>query len=78
MKSPTDEPSGRTTFARNSDSNSLIPASTASSFALMTNVSARQRCRHVRSARRDVVRILDGWPSADALLDAYTRIALIT
>lgn len=34
--------------------------------------------RLVRSARRSVVRILDGWPTADALLDAYQRLALIT
>jgi hypothetical protein len=34
--------------------------------------------RLVRSARRRVVRILDGWPTADALLDAYQRLALIT
>ena len=34
--------------------------------------------RIVRRARRNVVRILDGWPTADALLDAYQRIALIT
>jgi hypothetical protein len=34
--------------------------------------------RLVRSARRDLVRILDGWPSADALLAAYRKIALVT
>jgi len=34
--------------------------------------------RYVRRARRHVVRILDGWPSADVLLDAYRRVALIT
>jgi hypothetical protein len=34
--------------------------------------------RLVRRARRRVVRILDGWPTTDALLDAYQRIALIT
>jgi len=34
--------------------------------------------RLVRSARREIVRILDGWPSAPALLSAYQRIALIT
>jgi len=34
--------------------------------------------RLVRSARREIVRILDGWPSADALLFAYERIALLT
>jgi hypothetical protein len=34
--------------------------------------------RLVRRARRNIVRILDGWPTADALLDAYRRIALIT
>jgi len=34
--------------------------------------------RYVRRARRHVVRILDGWPTATELLDAYRRIALIT
>ncbi len=34
--------------------------------------------RLVRSARREIVRILDGWPSAAALVSAYERIALIT
>ena len=34
--------------------------------------------RLVRSARREIVRVLDGWPTADALLSAYRRIALIT
>ena len=34
--------------------------------------------RLVRSARREIVRILDGWPTADLLLRAYERIALIT
>jgi Transposase DDE domain group 1 len=34
--------------------------------------------RVVHSARRVVVRVLDGWPTADALLSAYRRIALIT
>lgn len=34
--------------------------------------------RLVRRARRQVMRILDGWPTADQLLDAYQRIALIT
>ncbi len=34
--------------------------------------------RLVRRAGRYVVRILDNWPSADALLDAYRRVALIT
>jgi hypothetical protein len=33
--------------------------------------------RLVRSARRTVVRILDGWPSADALLGAYRNIATV-
>jgi hypothetical protein len=32
----------------------------------------------VRRARRHIVRILDGWPTADELLTAYRRIALIT
>ncbi len=34
--------------------------------------------RLVRSARREIVRVLDGWPDAEALLSAYRRIALIT
>jgi hypothetical protein len=34
--------------------------------------------RLVRRARRRVVRILDGWPTTDALLGAYQRIALLT
>ncbi len=34
--------------------------------------------RIVSSARRRIVRILDGWPTADALLGAYRRIELIT
>ena len=34
--------------------------------------------RIVRSARRRVVRILDGWPSTAALLDAHRRIARLT
>ena len=34
--------------------------------------------RIVRRARRHVVRILDGWPTADELLAAYQRVALIT
>ena len=34
--------------------------------------------RLVRHARQQIVRILDGWPTADDLLDAYRRIALIT
>jgi hypothetical protein len=34
--------------------------------------------RIVSSSRRHVVRILDGWPNAEALLSAYGRIALIT
>lgn len=33
--------------------------------------------RLVRSAGRWVVRVLDGWPSADELLAAYRRIALL-
>jgi hypothetical protein len=33
--------------------------------------------RIVRLARRNVVRILDGWPTAEDLLDAYQRVALI-
>jgi Transposase DDE domain group 1 len=34
--------------------------------------------RLVHRARRRIVRILDGWPTTTALLDAYQRIALIT
>jgi hypothetical protein len=34
--------------------------------------------RLVRRSRRRIVRILDGWPNADQLLDAYQHIALIT
>ena len=34
--------------------------------------------RIVRRARRNVVRILDGWPTTDALLGAYRGIALLT
>jgi Transposase DDE domain group 1 len=34
--------------------------------------------RLVRRARRRVMRILDGWPTADALLAAYQRIAQLT
>jgi hypothetical protein len=34
--------------------------------------------RLVRRARQHVVRILDGWPTADDLLTAYRQIALIT
>lgn len=34
--------------------------------------------RIVHRARRRVVRILDGWPGTDALLDAYGRITLLT
>lgn len=33
--------------------------------------------RIVRKSRQRIVRILDGWPTADALLDAYQRVALI-
>jgi hypothetical protein len=33
--------------------------------------------RLVRQARRRVVRIIDGWPAAEALLDAYQRIAAL-
>ena len=29
-------------------------------------------------ARQRIVRIIDGWPTADVLLEAYRRIALIT
>jgi len=34
--------------------------------------------RLVRRGRRRVVRILDGWPTADQLIGAYRRLALIT
>ena len=34
--------------------------------------------RLVRRAREHIVRTVDGWPAADALLDAYRRIALLT
>jgi len=34
--------------------------------------------RFVRRARRHVVRILDGWPTTDQILDAYRNIAAIT
>lgn len=34
--------------------------------------------RVVRRARRNVVRILDGWPTTDDLIGAYRRIALLT
>jgi Transposase DDE domain group 1 len=34
--------------------------------------------RLVHHARRNIVRILDGWPTTTAMLDAYQRIALIT
>jgi hypothetical protein len=34
--------------------------------------------RLVHRARRRIMRILDGWPTTDELLDAYQRIALIT
>ena len=34
--------------------------------------------RLVHAARRRIVRIVDGWPTADELLDAYKRIELIT
>ena len=32
----------------------------------------------IRGARQVTVRLIDGWPSADALLGAYERIALLT
>jgi hypothetical protein len=34
--------------------------------------------RLVRRARQQIVRILDGWPTTDAILNAYRRIALLT
>ena len=33
--------------------------------------------RVVRRARRDIVRVLDGWPDADAILTAHTRITAL-
>ena len=33
--------------------------------------------RLVHSARQEVVRILDGWPSADALIGAYAKMAAL-
>jgi hypothetical protein len=33
--------------------------------------------RLVRSARRQIVRVIDGWPAADALLGAYRRIHML-
>ena len=34
--------------------------------------------RHARRARRDIVRILDGWPDAQAILAAHARITALT
>jgi hypothetical protein len=34
--------------------------------------------RLVRHARQHIVRILDGWPTADHIIDAYRNVALIT
>jgi hypothetical protein len=34
--------------------------------------------RLIRTARRRIVRVIDGWPTTDVILDAYKRIALIT
>ena len=34
--------------------------------------------RLVHTARRRIVRVIDGWPSADVLLAAYRRIAALT
>ncbi len=34
--------------------------------------------RLIRRARQQIVRILDDWPTADALLNAYTRVNLLT
>jgi hypothetical protein len=33
--------------------------------------------RLIRTARRRIVRVIDGWPTTDVILDAYKRIALI-
>ncbi len=38
----------------------------------------RSPARSVHRARRRIVRILDGWPSTIALLDAHRRIAMLT
>lgn len=45
MNCPTVDPSGRTVCAKNSSSMVVIPAATASNFALMTSARARQRWR---------------------------------
>ena len=34
--------------------------------------------RLIRSARRRIVRVIDGWPTTEVILDAYKRIDLIT
>ena len=34
--------------------------------------------RLVKSGRRSIVRIIDGWPTTDVLTNAYTKLALIT
>jgi hypothetical protein len=34
--------------------------------------------RLIRSGRQTILRVLDGWPDADALLGAHRRMALIT
>jgi len=34
--------------------------------------------RLIRTARRRIVRVIDGWPTTEVILDAYKRIALIT
>ena len=34
--------------------------------------------RFVHTARQRIVRIIDGWPTTDALLAAYRRISLLT
>jgi hypothetical protein len=33
--------------------------------------------RLIHSARKRIVRILDGWPSADALIGAYAKLAAL-
>lgn len=38
----------------------------------------RTPARIIRTARRDVVRILDGWPATTDILGAYGRIAALT
>ena len=56
-----------------------LASSQALSFAVVERVLLDlHSARIVRRARRRVVRILDGWPGTEALLDAYGRIAVLT